>query len=336
MDRLQLLLIELLSHYFDEPIEDITEVPYGLTNYSQIVTVDEKKYVARIYDVHSKNLKRLIYEIELTTFLEQNKLSFRVPEFKQARNGEKYIVLSNGQLGSVVHFIEGEAPDLIRLSDVEQYGVTVGALSAALQGFNSDMIVQDIHFHRIYNLHPLANEQAVNEFLAHPPFEIVNATREVIFSTMLALQDRQFQIDSLPKQIIHHDLLIFNMLIDKNSRRMNGVLDFDFASQDVRALELAICINHMLQYEEDLQVKLKLFIDEYAQYISLTREEIKWIPFLMRLYYVSLLCIYIGQHNSGKKIQGYFDFISLQLVNRTRWLERNEQELLALLESKFV
>jgi hypothetical protein len=49
------------------------------------------------------------------------------------------------------------------------------------------------------------------------------------------------------------------------------------------------------------------------------------------MYYVSLLSIYFGQHDSGRDIAAYFRFIAHQLVVRTEWLEENEQALLTRL-----
>lgn len=68
--------------------------------------------------------------------------------------------------------------------------------------------------------------------------------------------------------------------------------------------------------------------------MTLTDEEIKWIPFLMQMYYVSLLCIYIGQYYSGREIEEYFRFILHQLVIRKQWIEQNEYEFIETLRSR--
>ena len=113
---------------------------------------------------------------------------------------------------------------------------------------------------------------------------------------------------------------------------MNGVLDFDFASNDIRALELAIAINHLLQQSDHSWLHIDLFLAEYAKYMAIMSEqEIRCIPMLMRMYYVSLLSIYIGQHDSGRDVTAYFRFIAHQLVIRTEWLAENEQVLITRL-----
>lgn len=325
------LIKELMTYYFNEEIDNIESVPFGLTNYSQVLTINNKKYIARIYDNYSKNIEKLKFEIELTTFLEQQDLSFKLPGFLIAKTEDRFAELSNGQFGSVMHFIEGEVPDLTRISDIKEYGKTVGEISVAFKKFKSDTLIRDIKFYNIYNLHSLSNERAVSHFIDQPPFDIDHNQLSILKNTFQAVQRNESIIDALPKQIIHHDILIFNLLIDSKTRKMNGVLDFDFASHDVRALELAICINHLLQFDDGSLLNLELFLDEYSQHMTLTDEEIKWIPFLMQMYYVSLICIYIGQYYSGREIDNYFRFILNQLVIRTQWIEQNEYELIETL-----
>lgn len=80
---------------------------------------------------------------------------------------------------------------------------------------------------------------------------------------------------------------------------------------------------------------VQLFLDEYAHYMTLTEEEIECIPFLMKMYYVTLISIYIGQYYSGQKVGNHFRFILNQLTRRTAWLEQNERELLDTLKLSF-
>ncbi|GIP31660.1 phosphotransferase [Paenibacillus sp. J2TS4] len=330
------LIQELISQYFDENMENAESVPFGITNYTQKVTVNNQKYIARIYDSHSKNVERLKFEIELMSFLEQQNLSFQVPGFVTSKRKENFVQLSNGQLGSIVNFIEGEAPDLSRDSDVKEYGRSVGELSKALSHFATELIQPEIKFYDLNSLHPLCNERSVSQFFERPPFDIDNNHFRLLMNTYHSIPKYRSGLDRLPKQIIHHDLLIFNLLIDRELRKMNGILDFDFASNDVRALELAICLNHLLQTKDSDFSNVEIFLEEYSRSMELTNEEIQWIPYLMQMYYVSLLCIYIGQHYSGRDIVEYFQFILNQWVIRRQWMGQHEIELVKILKSKLL
>lgn len=68
--------------------------------------------------------------------------------------------------------------------------------------------------------------------------------------------------------------------------------------------------------------------------MRLTRAEIQWIPYIMQLYYVSLLSIYIGQHLAGRNIASYFHLMLKQLRIRREWMERKQHEFVELLYSK--
>lgn len=326
------LLDELISTYFDNEVDNQEAVPFGLTNFTQIITIDGEKYVARIYDTHSKSIERLIFEIDLITHLENSDLPYKLPAFLTTKSGNKFVELSNGQLGSINVFIEGIVPELTAPLEIEDYGRTVGQLMLSMQKYRSAALENDIRFYNVYDLHSLCNESSLRAFIDQPPFE-VNRTHLAAFVQLLeGIESNKCDIEQLPHQIIHHDLLIFNLLIDSESRKISGVLDFDFASYDIRALELAICLNHILQLNDHSLAKVELFLQQYSTYITLTEEELNWVPFLMQMYYASLLCIYIGQFYSGRNVSQYFQFILDQLATRSLWLEHNKPALIDLLK----
>lgn len=326
------LIDELISMYFDNKIDNQKAVPFGLTNFTQIITMNNEKYVARIYDRHSKSIERLKFEIDLITHLENSELPYKLPAFLTTKSGNKFVELSNGQLGSINVYIEGIVPELTAPSLIEEYGRTVGQLMLAMEKYRSNALEHDIKFYNVYELHSLCNESSVRAFIDQPPFEVDRTQLSGFIQLLEEIASNKFDIEQLPHQIIHHDLLIFNLLIDSESRKISGVLDFDFASYDIRALELAICLNHMLQLNDHSLAKVELFLKQYSAYITLTEEELNWVPFLMQMYYAALLCIYIGQFYSGRNVTQYFQFILDQLASRSLWLEHNKAALIALLK----
>lgn len=330
------LFRELVSHYFTSGIEQMNSVPFGLTNYSRIIVVHNEKYVARIYDKHSKTLERLRFEITITSFLESQELSFRIPQFMIAMDGQQFVQLSSGQLGTVMHFIDGVVPELVGESNIKQYGKVVGELSAALKKYNGSEPIDAVRFYNLNGLHPLSTETSIVHFLNAPPFRIDQEALFVLREAFHEMKDNYSFFQHLPEQMTHHDVLVFNLLADDTTGKITGVLDFDFASYDIRALELAVCLNHLLQFDDRSLTGLEWFIEEYAQHMTLTADEILSFPLIMRLYYVSLLCIYIGQHHAGREIETYFQIILEQLVRRSQWLKQHEHELMALINKKLL
>ena len=58
---------ELLAGVFGEvPAYSVEPVPFGLTNLTKIIKVNGDKYVARIYDRHTKDVSSIELESKIT------------------------------------------------------------------------------------------------------------------------------------------------------------------------------------------------------------------------------------------------------------------------------
>lgn len=131
---------EIVRNYFEDALYDIEPVPYGLTNITKFLTINNQKYVIRIYNRHTKVVDSIKFEAQITSFLSMQSLSFIVPEFVTTKDGKQYVQLSDGTLGAIVSFVKGTVPDI---STIQQA-----------------------------MLHPLADYHAVSAFIKDPPFEI--------------------------------------------------------------------------------------------------------------------------------------------------------------------
>ena len=71
--------------------------------------------------------------------------------------------------------------------------------------------------------------------------------REAITTLTAAFEDCMARVEtykgSLPMQLIHGDLHYDNVLVAETQDRVSGVLDFEFAAYDWRAMELAVCLS---------------------------------------------------------------------------------------------
>ncbi|WP_372631568.1 phosphotransferase [Cohnella sp.] len=125
-------------------------------------------------------------------------------------------------------------------------------------------------------------------------------------------------LEKLPKQFVHHDLLVFNLLAHEN--KIKGVLDFDFISLDVSFMEFAICLNHVLQMSNGSLEMAEAYIRGYAKYRKGSSEEITYLQLLTQIYHIAVLHIYIGQHYSGVNVEQNFNYILNQFKTRNDWL----------------
>lgn len=325
---------ELIRYYFENhPIYGMESVPFGLTNHTKLITINEEKYIARIYNSHTKSEQSIRLESSIISFLSQMNLSFKVPVFLQTLMGEEYIGFADGMFGAMIAFLEGSVPELTTLQHAADFGRVVGEISAALDQYNTERLeYRGISFLDIYALHPLASVENVKCFMEQPPFHIPEAHLKFYREMILLVNQSIDQLKELPVQLVHHDLLIFNLLAKDN--RTGAVLDFDFTSIDVSFTELAISLNHILQMTNGSPEMTEAFLKGYAAYRKCSSQEIKQLQLLTQVYHLAILHIYIGQHYAGgQEVEQNFNYILNQFLYRNEWLNQNQSTIEQLLES---
>ncbi|WP_176444702.1 phosphotransferase [Paenibacillus herberti] len=317
---------ELLSHYFKITHYEIQPVPFGLTNITKFLTIDNNKYVVRIYNSHTKNVQSIKLEAEITTFLNSSNLSFEVPAFLPTLARNQYIHFRDRTLGAVVSFIEGTIPEMATIQQAENFGSVVGEVSSALLHFKArDTNYKGMPFSRFNQLHPLADFNNVDAFFNKPPFHIPSKSMTFYQEMISTLERKIHLIDDLPKQFVHHDLLIYNLLATGD--RMSGVLDFDFTSLDVSFMEFVISLNHILQLTDGSWKMVEAYIKGYSQFRKCTSHELNQLQLLTQLYHIAVLHIYIGQQYSGVDIEQNFNYILNQFITRNDWLNNNGEKI---------
>lgn len=328
------ILKELLSYYFDQPIFTVEAVPFGLTNETEIVRIGDVKYVMRIYNRHTKHAESIRLEVEITSYLNTKELSFSVPAFMKTRSGHSFVQLSDGSLGAVVTFLEGTPPEISTYQQAFEFGKIVGEMSAAFSHFQCYSRFTGASFADWYKLHVLAGHTAVQSFFTDNPYKL--SDEELQFYNMVVEKTEQNldKLAALPKQFVHHDLLVFNLLSHQQS--ISGVLDFDMTSLDIRFMEFAISFNHVMQLSNGSWELAEAFVKGYSSYQTCTQQELEQLQLLTDIYHIAVLHFYIGQHYSGKSMDQPFRYIINQFRGRAAWLEENRLPLMALLERNLI
>ncbi|WP_127531793.1 phosphotransferase [Paenibacillus kobensis] len=325
-------LDQLVRHYVDEDIPySIEPVPFGLTNVTRIVRIQESRYIIRIYNEYTKDVPGIELESQVTSYLNRCGLSFQVPELIHTRTGENYVQFPDGTLGAMVSFLNGSAPQLADASQVRGFGRVVGEIAATLGRFDAgELSYYGCSFTQVYGLHSLAGKDAVQAFMQKPPFPVAEDAIAFYYEMLKNIERSSERITSLPKQLVHHDLLVFNLLAEDHG--ISGVLDFDFISLDAGIMELAIALNHVLQMSDGSLDMAEAFLQGYAEHRSATASEIDCLQLMTQIYHVAVLHIYIGQHYTGSKVEPQFSYIMQQFRSRNDWLERHDTALRSLLE----
>lgn len=323
---------ELVHYYFNDPSYEIESVPFGLTNLTKIVKINNNKYVARVYNRHTKSIQSIELESKITSFLNNKNLSFQVPIFLPTLSGDEYIQLSDGALGAIVSFLEGDVPELSEEQQAEEFGRVVGEISSALGDYPKELLeYKGKSFTHIYDLHPLAHQSAITAFIEQMPFHIPEEHRNFYQKIVSSIENYIPLLEELPSQLVHHDLLIFNLLCQDN--KVCGVLDFDFVSLDISFIEFAICLNHILHISNGSLEMTEAFIKGYANFRKGSLQEFKYLNILTQIYHIAVLHIYIGQHYSGINIEQNFNYILNQFHTRMNWLNEHDTSIQNLLEA---
>jgi homoserine kinase type II len=326
--------IEQLVHYYfkDAPNYSAESVPFGLTNLTKIIKINERKFVIRIYNRFTKSIPSIELESKITSYLSHQNLSFQVPVFIHTENGDDYVQFPDGTLGAMVSFLEGHAPDLSEAHHADEFGRVVGEFTSALAKYTDKSLTYcGIPFSNIYSIHPLADIASVKSFFDKPPFHIPEGDIAFYREMILSVEKSMDMLEKLPKQFVHHDLLVFNLLTPDNEIR--GILDFDFISYDVSFMEFAICLNHVLQMSDGSLEIAEAFIKGYAEHRQGSSPEFTHLQLLTRIYHIAVLHIYIGQQHSGVNVEQNFNYILNQFKTRDAWLNDYNSLLQRLLES---
>lgn len=329
-EGMQELLDELVRNYFLEANYEMDAVPFGLTNLTKIVKINDRKYVFRICNRHTKNVESIELETRMTSFLAKKELTFQIPEFVPTLTGDNYVRLSDGSLGAIVIFLDGTIHELTSVQDAAEFGRVVGEMSQVLHQFEiSQFDYNGISFSEIYKLHPLADHSAVTAFMENPPFLIPKESMDFYRDMIIFMDENVSSLSKLPVQLVHHDLLIFNLLSQNN--RISGVLDFDFLSMDTNFMEFAISLNHILQMTNGSMGMMEAFVKSYSGYRKHSLQEIEQLRNLTQIYHFAVLHIYIGQHYAGFDIQQNFTYILNQFVRRDLWLKEHSEAIMQML-----
>ncbi|MDQ8733704.1 phosphotransferase [Paenibacillus sp. LHD-38] len=260
----------------------IENLESGMNNTTRIISSGDKRFVLRIYNNH-KDTEIVRLEQEILAALLQEELPFRIPIPVQNKRGDTITIASDGKLSSLFHYIDGERPTSSKPAHVYALGATAAKLTRALALIRPDRKAQYSPYYMLEETYASMNG---NTFLAMADHSEALSARKASF---LALQEERqrliegcAELEQWPKQWIHGDL-VFNNTVSQDDRII-GVLDFEFATMDVRAMELAVIAVDLIKPNNDaLHEKVGHLLKGFQDTNPLTEQELKKLPLLMKL-----------------------------------------------------
>ncbi|MEO8027439.1 MAG: phosphotransferase, partial [Bryobacteraceae bacterium] len=164
--------------------------------------------------------------------------------------------------GTALGFLQYQSPSL--LADL---GSTLGKLSAALTGFDHPAVHRDFHW-------DLANAERI--IAEHLP-KVADATTRKQVEVLLGVYRLHAAplLAGLRKSVVHNDANDFNVIVDPDSERISGIIDFGDMVFTHTVNELAIAIAYVALGKDDPLGAMCQVARAYHREFSLLEPEIE-------------------------------------------------------------
>jgi Ser/Thr protein kinase RdoA (MazF antagonist) len=309
----------------------VTPTSGGVNNMVQFVdTPSGERLVLRIYN-NGGNTPRVRYEHAILDALPQHgPFSFQLPTYRRAPDGSSSVLLSNGASACISQLIPGGLP---KTADPEPIGRATGELLMALGKIElpADVDCPTPPYFDVYNVHKaIAGDK--DRFYAYVAGSELDGCRDAINRLIAQFRVLDARLDAmvaqkLPMQLIHGDLHYDNVLFDTSSGAVSGLLDFEFAAVDWRAMELAVCLSKYVG-EKDPFPLCRSFIDGFAESGRLTRQECEGLPEMINLRVMSNVIYFVGRAISGEDTIDSLTTRAEMYATRMEWVSANRQRII--------
>lgn len=306
-----------------------------------MTTEDGRKFVLRVYN-NSQNTERVRFEHAVLQQLAAkagDKLSFQLPVALAAPGADScgFIKLSSGDDAALFNLIPGVLP---KVSCARAMGRACGELTAAMAEVDvAPLQSPTAPYWDIYRVHRSVTREKFLAMVAGPDFNAVREPTDYLLGELYLIESSidVWKSSGLPQQVIHGDAHGDNILVSSRDGDgvVTGVLDFEFAALDFRAMELAITLSKYVSLEDPLP-----FLTEMCQGFAetaprLTDAEINALPELITLRVVSNVVYFVGRALSGEdQITSLTTRIG-DYAKRVRWINANGAALIRVLNEAY-
>lgn len=282
----------LLSWSLDNPTVKSTN--QGTVNTTFFVEAPvQGKFVFKIYD-DTTTTAQINYEHLLLEHLQSCHLSFAVPTPVPSNSGETLITINKNDKilrVALLPLISGQTAERENILHIGAAGSALGELHKALAKFDiCGKLSQLPTWGNLENIHPLVAPLEVPQIL-----ELEDLQKQRIVKSLTELIEVAPDLyKTLPVQTTHADYLCPNVLISEN--QVVGVLDFEFATYDLRLLDYVAALDHFTRPAKQVpnNERIQAFSAGYAKHVSLSQLEIDKLILAWRLQQASCIVYWTG------------------------------------------
>ncbi|WP_282941633.1 phosphotransferase [Paenibacillus sp. RC67] len=327
------IITEVLECYFEDGQWRVEAKESGVNNTTRFVYTPMGTFVLRIYDNH-EDMNKIMYESTVLQQLQRVKLSYRVPKPLSTLKGSPYVVTVSGKIAVVFEYIEGERANMTDLHHVAAIGRAMGELTDALSKIQLDIDAAYEPYYELYEVHPLVTKERLDTWMKEMSDGPLHNEIHLLSSGIDRLLNDIPALCRLPVQLTHSDIVAGNVLVDGDE--ISGVLDFEFVTPDLRAMDAAVFLCELVRHEDENSWSLvESFILGYGQAARLNGDEIEALPQLILLRSMVLCIHFLGRHWDGLDEEQDVNRYLVQLSQVYTWLEQNQERLLELCKKQW-
>ncbi|BBH19935.1 hypothetical protein Back11_12800 [Paenibacillus baekrokdamisoli] len=315
------------AYPFEQPWKAVKEES-GMNNTTRIVYTGDKKYVLRVYDNH-RDAGIVQIEHMLLAELQKSELPYRVPQPITNRDGSTITSSADGKLAALYDYIDGERPSALVESHIEGLGRAAGTLSQAMQRLMTDSCVEPLHkpYYELEQSQAVTSNAVLLDLSASS--ERLSKRKQelhLLIDERARLSSMRSAFAALPHQWIHGDIVFTNALV--HEEHITGLLDFEFCTVDLRAMELAVVLAEFPETDSERAIeKLSLFCRGFGSMVKLSEAEINLLSDLIKLRMLDVFLHFAGRLAEGLDEEHIWDEQIARASFVCSWLDLHKKEL---------
>ncbi|MFF2907632.1 phosphotransferase enzyme family protein [Paenibacillus sp. NPDC057934] len=292
----------IVSEGWPEWNGELRKQPGGWNNTTYVVEKEGQRAVLRIYDTH-RDRHKIEFEHAVLQKLGTMSLPFQVPSPILTSAGESLVQLEDydGKFACLCTYIEGDSPSEGNSSFYESFGKAAGTLSVVLADVHPELPTAYLPYYELGQSYPLCTRGTIRKLYLNPPEPFIDLTEElkILCTTFENIEESLEGLKRLPHQLVHGDLNASNLLVATvDHRQVAALLDFEFCTYDLRAMEPAVILSGLLGHTEEDAV-IRDFWWGYSRQVRLSSDEIKAIPMLILLRKMDVFLHFLTRYLEG-------------------------------------
>ena len=321
---------EVEKHYGIK-VDDIKVVNGGSANIYKLTSDKGKKYILKEFQSKFSG-KTILKEINIINFLKNKGLS--VPEYVTCLNGKQYfeyndktIIIQNFIEGNIQGNYSGNVDQM--LESAKYLGIIVNALedypyddmfSCNIEKYASDEII-DKGIAKHENLMPLAEKDELHGS------EIVKDLKDKIEILKEVKRDGTFKnATHVTVKKTHGDYNVLQFIYD-DTGKIKAIIDFVNGGEMPIVWEIARSYNYIDKDCKNGKFNIEhlvMYVKEYLKYSKLTKDDLKYLPYV---YLVQVLSSTYGYKEYLKN--GNLDLLQFgkERTNICRYLSENAKKI---------